>query len=477
MKEYDFIVIGTGSAMNFVGAAMEDIPNAKIAVIDRSDPGGICLTVGCIPTKILVYPADLVRMVDRMDEFGIDVTVNNIDFQKVMKRMKDSISEDIEAIRAGLTETPNIDYYPETARFTAPRTLEVGGETIHSERIFLCTGSKPFIPPIEGLDKVGYHTSDTILDIDKLPEQLLIVGGGYIAAEFGHFFSAMGSKVTINGRNPQFLKMEEPEVSELALLKMREHMEVHVNLEVVKADRTLTGKKRLVARDRASGKTVAFTGTDILVAAGRTSNSDILDPAAGGVDVDENGWIIVDDQFRTSQEGVWAFGDATGKHLFKHVANREAIAAYLNAFHGEGETVPYHAVPHAVFTHPEIASVGMREAEAIAWFGEEGILIGFHRYENTAKGNAMALKDYFVKVILEEESRRILGAHIIGPDASVLIQGIIDLMYTHDMSSEPVYLSMYIHPALPEVVQRAFGSVYTPAQYRHRLYHMHGGHH
>jgi len=180
-------------------------------------------------------------------------------------------------------------------------------------------------------------------------------------------------------------------------------------------------------------------------------------------------------QFRTSKEGVWAFGDATGKHLFKHVANAESIAVYYNAFQGGSETVPYHAVPHAVFSHPEIASVGLGEAEAVARFGEEGVLIGFQKYENTAKGGAMGVKDYFVKVILEAGSKRILGAHIIGPEASVLIQGIIDLMYTADMSSEPVYNAMYIHPALPEVVQRAFGSLLTPGQYKHTR--SHGTHH
>jgi len=477
MKEYDFIVIGTGSAMNFVSAAMEGKPDVKVAIIDRSDPGGICLTVGCIPTKMLVYPADLVRMVQRLDEFGIDVTLNGIDFKKVMKRMKDTIGGDIEAIRQGLSSAPNIDYYPHPARFVSPYTLELGGETIHSEAIFLCTGSKPLIPPVEGLEKVGYLTSDTILDIDILPDQLLIVGGGYVAAEYGHFFSAMGSRVTIIGRNPQFLKMEEPEVSELALRRMREHMEVHTGLEVVKADRTLTGKNRLVARETATGKTVAFTGSEILVASGRSSNSDILDPGAGGVETDNRGWIVVDDQFHTSQEGVWAFGDATGKHLFKHVANAESIAVYYNAFQGGSETVPYHAVPHAVFSHPEIAGVGLREAEAVDRFGEENVLIGFQKYENTAKGGAMGVRDYFVKVILEAPSKRILGAHIIGPEASVLVQGIIDLMNTDDMSSEPVYNAMYIHPALPEVVQRAFGSLMTPGQYRQMRSHAHGGHH
>jgi len=209
MKDYDLIVIGTGSAMNIVNAMINADPDIKIAVIDKDEPGGICLTRGCIPSKLLLYPAELIREIGTAGIFGIDVEIKNIDFKNVMDRMRKHIFEDINMIREGLSDDENIDYYTEVAEFTAPYTLKVGSETITSKMIFLCTGSRTLIPSVKGLDEVQYLTSDTVLEMTKLPESIAIIGGGYIAAEYGHFFSAMGSKVSIIGRNSQFIPEEE----------------------------------------------------------------------------------------------------------------------------------------------------------------------------------------------------------------------------------------------------------------------------
>ena len=179
MKEYDFIVIGTGSGMEIASALLENNPKMRAAVIDKDEPGGICLTRGCIPSKILLYPAELVRTIERAKEFGISVELKNIDFQKVMQRMKTLIYEDINKIRQGLSRSKNIDYFTTAAEFVAPYTLKVGNEMIRSKMIFLCTGSKPSIPRIEDLEKVAYQTSDTILKMDHLPESIAIIGGGY----------------------------------------------------------------------------------------------------------------------------------------------------------------------------------------------------------------------------------------------------------------------------------------------------------
>ena len=181
----------------------------------------------------------------------------------------------------------------------------------------------------------------------------------------------------------------------------------------------------------------------------------------------------MDEFLQTSAPNVWAFGDANGRYLFKHKANYDSEIVYYNAVLGRKVPFDYHAVPHAVFTDPEIASVGLREKEAIQRFGSDKILIGFYRYENTAKGEAMAVKNYFVKVILERDTFRILGAHTIGPQASILIQEIVNLMYTLERSARPLMMAMHIHPALSEVVQRAFGALMTPEQYHHQLSHTH----
>ncbi|HUK28213.1 MAG TPA: dihydrolipoyl dehydrogenase [Candidatus Acidoferrales bacterium] len=470
MKEYDVIVVGTGSAMYVVDGMIQRNPNLKVAVIDKDEPGGICLTRGCIPSKILLYPAEVIRTIQTANKFGIDVDLKGVNFQRVMERMRTIIDRDIESIREGLSTAPNLDYYPAPAEFTAPYTMKVQDETIKAKMILLSIGSQAIIPPIKGLNETGYQTSDTILHITKLPESIAIVGGGYIAAEYGHFLSAMGSKVTIIGRNPQFLPQEEPEVSALAKKELGQRITILTNHEVLEVSMT-DGMKRVVARDRGTGKEYSVLVQEIMIAAGRGPTTSILHPERAGIKTDPRGWTLTSEFLETSAPNVWAFGDANGKFLFKHKANYDTSIVYYNAVLKRKVPVDYHAVPHAVFTDPEVAGVGLREREAVEQLGEDKVLIGFERYEDTAKGEAMAVKDYFVKVILERDTLRILGAHVIGPQASVLIQEIINLMYTSDQSARPLLDAMHIHPALTEVVQRAVQAPISVAQYRHELEH------
>jgi mycothione reductase len=471
MKQYDLISIGTGSAMSIVETMIQENPEIRVAVIDKDEPGGICLTRGCIPSKLLLYPAELVRTVEKARTFGIDSEIKKIDFRKVMERMSGIIYGDINNIRQGLSHSKNVDYYPEAAEFVAPYTLKVGKQIITAKMIVLGTGSKPTIPPIKGIEKTGYLTSDTILNISELPESIIIVGGGYIAAEYSHFLSSMGAQVTVIGRNPQFIPEEEPEVSALAKRELRKHLTIYVNHEVREAKVTSEGKKKLVAVNRETGKKLEVTADEILIATGRAPLSDILHPEKGGIKTDRRGWIVVNEYLETSQPNVWALGDANGKYPFKHVANHESAIVYYNAVLKKNVKVDYHAVPHAVFTYPEIAAVGLREKETIEKYGEDKLLIGFYRYEDTAKGEAMDAKDYFVKVIVERGTMKILGAHIIGPYASVLIHEIIPLMYTHKQSAKPILDGMHIHPALSEVVERAFRSLMPPEHYHHLIEH------
>lgn len=472
MKEYDLIVIGTGSGMNYVSSIKETFPDFKIAVIDKDEPGGICLTRGCIPSKLLLYPAELVRTIEIAGRFGIDVQIRNIDFNSIMKRMNTMISQDISMIRKGLSRSPEFDYYNEIAEFVSPYTMKIGNETIKGKMFFLCSGSKPLIPDIKGLNETGYLTSDTVLKMTELPESIAIIGGGYIAAEYGHFFSSMGSRVTIIGRNPRFIPDEEPEISALAKRVMSKYMNILTSLEVLEVAGERDGKKVITAEERGSGKEVVVAAEEILVATGRGPNTDILHPERGGIKTDSNGWIEVNDYLETSQKDIWAFGDANGKYLFKHVANYESLVVFYNAVLKKNVRVDYHAIPHAVFSYPEIASVGLKEKEAIEMYGEENVLIGFKKYEDTAKGAAMDVKDFFVKLILEKSTDRILGAHIIGPYASILIQEIINLMYVPEAKAEPITQGMHIHPALSEVVERAFYSLMPPEHYHHVLGHM-----
>jgi len=462
--------------MEIVNAVLQENPHWRVAVIDKDEPGGICLTRGCIPSKILLYPAEVVRTIEKAGILGIDVDVRGVDFGKVMERMRRLISGDISMIRQGLTSTKSVDYYPMCAEFTGPYTLKVGDDTVTSRFIILGAGSKPQIPPIKGLEEAGYLTSDTVLALGRLPESIVVIGGGYIAAEYGHFLSAMGSKVAVIGRNPQFLPDEEPEVSAIAKMELEKHMTILTNHEVREAVKAGNGLKRLVAVNRETGEEVEIEAHEILVASGRSSNSDVLHPERAGIEVDKEGWIVTNEFLETSQPGVWALGDATGKFPFKHKANYDAQMVYYNAVLKRGVKVDYHAVPHAVFTYPEVASVGLREKEAVQQYGEDMVLIGSHRYADTAKGEAMGIEDenYFVKVIVLKDSLRILGAHIVGPHASALIQEVVNLMYTPEQSAQPVLQAMHIHPALSEVVQKAVDALAPPNVYHHVLEHHFG---
>ena len=458
--------------MNIIDPMIRANPKIRIAVVDKDEPGGICLTRGCIPSKIMLYPAELIRTMDDAEALGIDIEIKGVSYEKIMKRMRSLIDKDIDSIREGLSSSDNIDYYQAQAEFTAPYEMRVSGGTIRGKMIFLATGSRAIVPPIKGLDSVPYQTSDSVIrmQMKKLPASIAIIGGGYIAAEFGHFFSALGSRVTIIGRNPRLLPEEEPEVSALTKREMEKHMTIMTNHEVREV-REARGRKTLVAVERESGKTAIVEAEEILVATGRGPVNDILHPEKGEVKTTKEGWIQVNEYMETSQPNVWALGDADGRYLFRHVANYESEVVYYNAVLKRKVRVDYHAVPHAVFTYPEVASVGMKESEATQMYGEGDVLIGLQRYEDTAKGEAMNAKDYFVKVILKRDSMKILGAHIIGPHASILIQEIVNLMYSSEQDARPIQDAMHIHPSLSEVVQRAFGSVMTPAEYRHLLAH------
>jgi dihydrolipoamide dehydrogenase len=244
-------------------------------------------------------------------------------------------------------------------------------------------------------------------------------------------------------------------------------MVIYTDSEVQEVEKEVDGKVKVIAVNRETNEKIEVKTDELLVAAGRSSNSDILHPEKSGIKTDKDGWIMVNELLETSKKNIYAFGDANGKYLFKHAANYESKIVYYNAIQNQELKVAYHAIPRAVFSDPEVASVGMREAEAIDEFGKEDVIIGFQRYQDTAKGVAMDLKDFFVKVIVHRKTMEILGAHIIGPFASVLIQEIINLMYTPERSIVPIFQGMHIHPALNEVVERAAGNLMPVDHYHH----------
>ena len=464
VEHYDIIAFGTGSAMNIVSQLYSMGHRPRVAVIENNMVGGICLTRGCIPSKLILYPAVMVRRILESRKLGLDVQIKSIDFTGIMERAYQTIYRESKEIEQSLKEHPLIDLYQVDGTFVGDYTVDVGGREIEAETILLCTGSKPRIINVPGLEEVKYYTNENFFrEMRKLPKKFVVIGGSYVGVELGFFMAMMGSKVTIIEMLPRILPTEEPEISELFMRDLSRYMDILVKHKFVEVRKN--GERTIVvAENMDTGDNVEIEADAILLAVGRESYSDTTKPEKTGVKTDPKGWIIVDEYMRTSKEGIWACGDATGKLMFKHKANYESQLVFYNAFMGEHIKADYHAVPHALFTEPEVAAVGMTEEEAAK---KHDILVGYHRYEDTAKGEAMMVKDYFVKVILEKDTYRILGAHIVGPEASILIQEIVNLMYTRDQTAAPIYNGMHIHPALSEVVERAFYHLHEPHEWKH----------
>ncbi len=275
--------------------------------------------------------------------------------------------------------------------------------------------------------------------------------------EYGHFFASIGTKTTIIQRPYRVLPEEEPEISDLLKTELGQRMEIYTGYEAFEVKQEGT-QKTLVARNRQDGSTKEFSAEALMIATGRVSNAGILKPEKTGVKLDEHGFIKVNEYLETSKKNIFAFGDAIGKQMFKHVANYEAGVAWHNAVHDHKVKMDFSAAPHAVFTHPQVASVGLKEEEAKQQHYK--ILVGRAPYRDTAMGAAMGYPEGFVKVIVEQETGKILGAHIVGPEASILIQEVVNAMVSETGSFASIAQAMHIHPALSEVVQNAFGNLH-----------------
>jgi dihydrolipoamide dehydrogenase len=469
MEEYDFLVVGTGSGLDVANVAANR--GQSVAVVERGRLGGTCLNRGCIPSKQLLYHADVLETVERAGEFGIDATVEDVAFADIVREVTEEVRADSESIRRGLRSSPHHDLFEGEARFVGERTVEVSGgdadgARLRAETVLVAAGTRPAVPDVEGLDSVEYLTSTEALRLETPPDHLLVVGGGYIAAELGHFFGTFGSDVTVVGRRPTLLPEADGEVGEAFTRRFAERFTVHTGYAataVAERDGSVTLEARPYEYGDdpgvVDGDPVEATGDALLVAAGRVPNTDTLDVAAAGIDTDDRGFVETDEYLRTTADGVWALGDIVGEYLLKHSANHEARTAVGNIFGDDLRPVDYSAMPFAVFASPEVAGVGAREAD----LRDEGrdYATNTYRYEDTARGDAMKAEG-FVKVLVDPGGE-ILGCHIVGPEASALIQEVVVAMRSGTGTVHDIRDAVHVHPALPEVVQRAFsGQFHRP---------------
>jgi len=451
-EHYDLIIIGTGSGNSIPGPEFDDW---SIAIVEEGTFGGTCLNVGCIPTKMYVYAADVALETAASSRLGIDAQVNGVDWRgmiaRIFEQRIDPIAVGGEAYRRG-PETPNIDVYDQHAVFVGDRTLRtgVGSEQriISGDQVVIAAGSRPFVPEAIAASGVRFHTNEDIMRLPELPRSLVIVGGGFIAVEFAHVFDALGVDVTIVSRSA-LLRHLDADLRERFNSIAEERFTVLCGRTAIGADESEEG----VSLRLDDGTTV--TGDVLLVATGRVPNGDRLDLASGGISMTEHGGVVVDEFGRSpSAEGVWALGDISSPYLLKHVANAEMRAVRHNLLHPDDmRPMPHEHVPAAVFTHPQIATVGLTEEQARAQ-GHD-VTVKVQRYADVAYGWAMEDSTGLCKLIADRDTGRLLGAHYLGPQASTLIQQMITVM-AFDLDVREVATRQYwIHPALPEVTENA----------------------
>ncbi|MEA3217655.1 MAG: mycothione reductase [Acidimicrobiia bacterium] len=463
MEQFDLIIVGTGSG----NAIPSDFGDWRIALVERDVFGGTCLNRGCIPSKMFVYAADMAATPEESARLGVELKVESVDWPSIVKR----VFGRIDPIAAGGEDyrkngSPNITIFPHEGRLVGERVLEVGGHRLTAPQMLLAAGSRPSVPAIPGLADVPFHTSDTIMRLPELPRRVVILGGGYIACELGHVFGSLGSEVAFVLRGPGMLRAEDEEISVRATEAYSRRFRAVTNATNMVVGE---GGGGVVVSGVSEGRRFTAVGDVLLVATGRTANGDQLGAEVAGVATDASGTRVLSDAtMATNVPGVWALGDLTNLEQLKHLANAEARVAFRNiittgkAGPGPGEWPPCgpdfqridrRFVPHAVFGHPQVASVGMRERDVREQ--EIPYVVKVQNYGDTAYGWAMEDTTSVCKLIAHAETRQLLGAHLIGPQASILIQPLIQGMYFGQTVDEMARAVWYIHPALSEVVENA----------------------
>jgi mycothione reductase len=448
VQHYDLIIIGAGSGNSIIGPEHDDW---RIAMVERSLFGGTCMNRGCIPSKMFIYTADLAEHARDNERYGISTQFNDADWPAIVGRVFGRIDPIAEGGREYRLSLPNVDVYEHSAHFIGPRELQVGDQRISADQIVVAAGARSFIPHVPGIDDVPFHTSDTIMRIPRLPKHLIVFGGGFIASELGHVFGSLGSQVTIVNRSHVLLRAEDHDVALRYTDLARQRFDLALGAHVERVYRTSDGVGVRLT-DEHGPRTIE--GDVLLVAAGRIPNSDQLRVHAAGIDTDAAGAVQVDRFGRTTADGVWALGDINGRHQLKHMANGEAKVVRHNLSHPDDlRTFDDRPAPHAVFGSPQIGAIGLTEAQAAA-SGRPYVTIT-HDYAGAAYGWAMEDTSGFCKLIGDPTTGMLLGAHVIGYQASVLVQLLVQGMHLGSTVAEMALGQVWIHPALSEVVEQA----------------------
>ncbi|SEQ85009.1 dihydrolipoyl dehydrogenase [Natrinema salaciae] len=467
MDEYDIVVLGGGSGSLVATAAAET--GLEAAVVEPGPLGGACITRGCVPSKALIHRADVVTDVRNAEAFDVDARLEGVEYGEITAAIHDTVYEKADNQASNLRDSEGVSLYRGDGRFVDDRTLEIEpvdesederAAKIRGETVVVAVGGRPTVPPIDGLDDVAYLTSDDALFLAERPDELVIVGGGYIGAELGYFFAAVGTEVSIVGRSDRLVPREDDDVSAVVTESLANYCDVYTGYEA--AEVGTDGDAVVVTAEPSgddgdagneSGDAVELAADELLLAAGRRPNTDTLGVEATGVETDDRGYVETDQFLKTSADGVWALGDVVEDQPYKHAADYEARVVAENVLEESQRAVDYEAMPHAIFTEPQVASVGRTEGE----LADDGRDYETETvpYDAAPMGMILEADDGFVKAIAGPDGE-ILGCHVVGPQASSLIHEVVVAMDSGGGTVDDVAGSVHVHPALNEVVYAAF---------------------
>jgi len=453
MANFDVIVIGGGTGNNVAATAAD--AGLATALVEPGPLGGTCLNRGCNPSKMLIQAANAANHVREAERFHVDATLESINHAAVVDEMDKLLGGIAKDMKARYQKKEHLTLFEEYAKFVGERTLDIGSETITGEKVVLATGSRPIVPPIDGLDDVDYLTSRDALYLREPPESLVVLGGGYIAVELGHVFESMGTNVTIVEMMDSLVPREDGDVAAAFTEIAVDRHEVHTGHRVTAVEER--GDDHIVRAETEAGEKLTVEASDVLVALGRTPNSGDLDLDAAGIEVDDRGFVETDEYLQTTAENVWAQGDVAGNALFKHSGDYETRHTVANVVRGERQALDLSAMPHTIFTDPQIAGVGATEEELQA--DDRAYVVGSADYADSAMGRAKKLDRGFVKVLAAPDGE-ILGTHAIGYEASALLHELVVAM-RNDLSVDDVAETIHAHPTLSKVVEAAARDVPT----------------
>jgi pyruvate/2-oxoglutarate dehydrogenase complex dihydrolipoamide dehydrogenase (E3) component len=453
-EKHDAIIIGTGQAGPSLAARLAGA-GWRVAVVERKFFGGTCVNTGCIPTKTMIASARAAHVARRAADFGamIDGPIH-VDMKRVKARKDSVVARSNTGVETWMTSTAGITVHRGHARFESAHTVRVGDKSLEAEHIFINVGGRAYVPRMPGIDEVDFLTNSSMMNVDFLPEHLVIIGGSYIGLEFGQMYRRFGSRVTIIEKMPRLIGREDEDVSDAVRSFLeKEGIDLRLGSNCIAMARH---EKGVAVRLDCSNPEKQVVGSHLLLAVGRTPNTGDLGLEKAGIETDERGYIKVDDQLRTSALGVYALGDCNGKGAFTHTAYNDYEIVAANLLDNDPRRVSDRITAYALYTDPPLGRCGMTEAE-VRHSGRK-TLIG--RREMTRVGRAFEKGETegFMKILVDAETKAILGASLLGTECDEVVHSILDVMYARAPYTT-IQRAMHIHPTVSELIPTMLGEL------------------